>query len=255
MKKGLYQLLILTACLTLCAQASSVWQPVIPESAVYFECVITRALTNTTRVDIDNIRLERDTDLFNAGIALYPFDTTTFDGWSGTKRGALTWDSVEKVQGAGSMLVGVTNAIGNWADVAVRNNAHHDAEWALNSNLVAWIRASGSVWSNHLRPYIVFGVTFATTSHTYELNANGGSGYVTLDDAWHPYIYAYDPIWITNALAVNLTLSVTTVGEPTGNYFYIDNIRLLPGIIPEPGVPALVGTLAALGLSVRRRVP
>jgi hypothetical protein len=222
---------------------------------VYFECAINQALTNATRVDIDNIRLESDTDLLNAGIALYPFDTTTLDGWSGTKRGALAWDSVEKVQGAGSMLVDVTNSIGNWANVAARNNAHEDAAWDLNSNLVAWIRASGSVWSNYLRPYIVFGVTFAATSHTYELNANGGAGYVSLDDAWHPYIYTYDPIWITNALAVNLTLSVTTAGEPTGKYFHIDNIRLLPGIIPEPGMLALVGTLAVLGLSIRRRVP
>lgn len=218
---------------------------------VYFEFAFLQSETNTTRIDIDNFRLESDTNLLDAGILLYGFNTNTLDGWAGTKRGALTMDETTKVEGTASLRLDITNAIGNWANPGFRNPAIGDAPWELNSNLVAWIRASDTVWSNSLRPYLVFGLTYASTSFAYEINADGGDGHITLDDQWHPYSFAYDPAWLSNATALNLSFQVTTVGSPIGKYYHIDDVRLLPGIVPEP-VAAAVLALGSL-VALRRR--
>jgi len=187
------------------------------------------------------------------GLPVYDFDTDTLNGWIGGARGAAVWDSANKVLGNGAMRIDVTNMLGNWADPVVKNAALGDAPWALNSNLVAWVRASGAVWADYLRPCLVMTVGGGATNLNYELYANGLPGHVVLDDAWHPYVYAYDPAWLSNALWLSLAYQVTTSGEPIGGYFYVDNMRLLPGIVPEPAL-ALLACLSLLTLSLRKPI-
>ena len=199
---------------------------------MYFEIVFNQALTNTTRIDIDNFRVSNE---LLGGISLYDFETPTLNGWAGSKRGIASWETNTAALGTGCMRVDVTNTTGNWSNPVSKGGAWSDAAWANNSDLVVWIRASANVWSNNLRPYLVLIVGYGATNISYEVNAGGSPGYVTLDDVWHPYYYTYDPAIFTNAIALTIQYQLTTTGSPTGKYFYVDNIRLLPGnSAPDP---------------------
>jgi len=203
------------------------------------------ALAVAAAVAAGAVDADGDTNLLDAGILLYGFNTNTLDGWTGTKRGALAMDETTKVEGTASMRVDVTNAIGNWANPANHGSLLADAPWTLNSNMVAWIRASGTDWNVYLRVY-------AATALTYELNAGGGDGHVALDDAWQPYLFSYDPAWLSNATVLTLSYQVTTDGSPAGRHFYVDNMRLLPGTMPEPAAAAVLALGSLIGLRRRR---
>lgn len=137
------------------------------------------------------------------------------------------------------MQIDVTNAFGNWANVAQHSGALLDGQWLLNSNLMVWLRAESS-WSNNLAPQLM--MSSGTTNLRIYASENGG--HVTCDGKWHPYTYAYTPALFASAAALSLTWEVTCDGTPKDQTFYIDNIRLRPGIVPEP-----MAALSALGLA------
>jgi len=202
---------------------------------------------------VDNMRLrpgnapDPETNYLHKGLLVYGFETNTLDDWSGTSRAAAAWDTNWPALGIGAMRLEVTNALGNWANAANRWGAQDDAMWNLNSNIVIWLRADSNEWITTLRPEL--SVTMPVTNFTI---APEGDGLAKLDGAWHPYIYTYDPMLFEGASQLNFSINVATAGgdSPLGRTVYVDNIRLLPGIIPEPSLLAVCGML---GLLVRRR--
>jgi len=204
---------------------------------------------------IDNIRLlpgigfpPPETNYLYAGVAVYPFETNTLDGWRGSTRAMVSWTTNDTVLGEGAMQVDVTNAVGNWANTALRLNAIDDAAWTLNTNLVFWLRASSNQWLTTLIPELSF--SMSVTSITVRAS---GTGQMLLDNAWHPYLFTYDPDWLVGEYNLNFSLNVVVAGgdTPTGRTFYVDNVRLLPGNVPEPAV-ALLACLSLLMLRLRK---
>ena len=195
----------------------------------FFEMVINQAETNVTEIDIDNLRLSSEDDVLTNGLALYSFDDASLDGWASYRRGVVSWSQTNTALGPGAMQIDVTNAVGNWANCARRSNALEDGPWAKNSNVLAWIRAD-MTWSNDLAPQLLLGMP-GTNIRIY---ANENGGHVLLDDEWHPYTYTYDPAALAGAGSLDLTWEVTCAGTPAGKAFYVDNMRLLPGIGENP---------------------
>lgn len=213
----------------------------------FFEFAINQAEISTTRVEIDNFRLERDSDRLLEGVEVYGFDTNTMDGWASYRRGVAAWDTNNPALGVGCMQVTVTGAVGNWANCAQKTGALGDGPWELNSNIMVWIRADAGT-SNNFAPQLL--VNFGPTN--VRIYASESGGHVARDGVWHPYTYPYNPALADAATMLTLTWDVTCDGSPIDNTFFIDNIRLLPGIVPEPAVAVVLALGSLIGLRRRR---
>lgn len=185
---------------------------------------------------VDNIRLlpgneaTPDTNLLHIGSSVYSFDTG-IDGWQSTVRSVVDQETTFTALGAGAMRVEVTNAIGNWANAAVRADAFYDDWWEFNTNCVIWFAASPSLWHSTLSPQLTF-----VMDDTNITVLPHGAPTITIDGEWHGYQYIYDPDIFTNTISFDLSLEIAVSGgdTPTGGVLFVDNIRLVPGVVPEP---------------------